>query len=477
MAKNIITDKALEEKTLHTTETTPPTPHRDKLLVSRGSIVANILSTLLLRIAGRCSFVLLGFYLGEHFASASIVAVVIESYYITELLFAPIIGGLSDRKGRKPFLLFAPVLGALATGFLLLASMLFPHPNGDQFNWQIVILLLMVLAGRLLEGLSTGFNAPASLGYITDATVGSEKLRARVVTAFEVATVFGLAMAIPLGGTISKWIGTWGFLVVMAMHGLNFLLIMFFMGESVKPSENSEGSHGSLLSSFQVITEKRIFTFLPAWLTVNALVGALTNLTTIVLAYPNPAADQRFPHQLLYGGFHKDTATYIVGGFGAFFLIGMGLWVIVLPRMRRSTAMFIGLAGLAIVIVCLWLVNGLAENPTEISNSVKPELYTLLPLIVAGIVMLSGFTPAALTQMGAISETLPGKRGAVMGLYSVALGVGQFVGIFVGGIAVDMGGFYGLMIFSAILGLISFFSVLYMRSHNHDMLKTGAHSA
>ena len=34
------------------------------------SILAAILSTLLLRIAGRTSFVLLGFYLGEHFTSA-----------------------------------------------------------------------------------------------------------------------------------------------------------------------------------------------------------------------------------------------------------------------------------------------------------------------------------------------------------------------------------------------------------------------
>src|SRR5579859_7256251 len=76
--------------------------------VDMRSIVSNIVSTLLLRIAGRLSFMLLGFYLGERFTSATMVALVLESFYISELLLAPIVGSLSDRRGRKPFLLAAP---------------------------------------------------------------------------------------------------------------------------------------------------------------------------------------------------------------------------------------------------------------------------------------------------------------------------------------------------------------------------------
>lgn len=456
-------------------ETNPsPASNQDTLLVSRGSVIASLISTLLLRIAGRTSFVLLGFYLGEHFESATFVGIIIESYYITELLFAPIFGGLSDRKGRKPFLLSAPVLAAFAAALLLVATLIFPNPNPDKIDFQLITLLGLILVGRLLEGLATATNAPTSLGYITDATVGSEKLRARVVTGFEVATVFGLAMAIPFGGKISSWIGIWGFLIVILLHVINFLVILFFMQESVQ-RESAAGAHGSLRESLGVIRNKRIFTFLPAWLTVNALVGALTNLTTIILAYPNPEADRRHPGQLLYGGFAKDNATYLVGSFGVFFLIGMGLWMLVLPKMRRSTVMLIGLGGLGLLVASLAVINGLAENPTSLTDSVKPMLFATLPITVLGIMLLSGFTPAALTQMGAISETLPGKRGAVMGLYSVVLGVGQLMGVFLGGIAVDLGGFYGLLIFSLLLGLTSLASVLYMRSHGHDLLKTGAH--
>jgi predicted MFS family arabinose efflux permease len=57
-----------------------------------------------------------------------------------------------------------------------------------------------------------------------------------------------------------------------------------------------------------------------------------------------------------------------------------------------------------------------------------------------------------------------------MGLYSVVLGIGQFMGGFAGGVAIDLGGFYGLMIFSALLSLLSLTSVLYMRTHKHDKI-------
>ncbi|WP_165423218.1 MFS transporter [Ktedonosporobacter rubrisoli] len=436
--------------------------------VGRGSIVANIVSTLLLRIASRTSFVILGFYLGEHFASATIVAVVLEAFYISELVLAPAMGSLSDRLGRKPFLLTAPVLGIGAAVFFLICALLFPQPQADKFDVKLVVLLLLVLLGRLLEGAATGVNTPASLGYITDTTTGSAKLRTQVMTAFEVVTVGGLALAIPFGGQVSNFLGTWGFLVVVALHVLNLGLIVGFIKESTH--HEARADHGSLVESLRMLGNKRIFTFLPAWLSVNALVGAWITLITIVLAYPNPAADMRFPGQLLYGGFSKGSATMLLGGFGLLFLLGMGLWMLVLPRMRRTTTMLIGLGGLSISIIVLTLINGLAENPQSIAPQAMTELIVLLVPLVLGIVLLSGFTPAALTQMASIAETQKGKRGAVMGLYSVVLGIGQLLGASLGGMSVDAGGFYGLMIFSVVLGLLALASVLYMRAHRDDLI-------
>jgi len=439
-------------------------------LIGGRSIVAAILSTLLLRVASRSSFVLLGFYLGEHFTSATVVALVLEAFYISELVLAPIVGSLSDRIGRKPFLLSAPLVGSVAALCLAGAALLFPHPQATPFDSRLVVLLLMVLVGRLLEGAATALNAPTSLGYITEATSGSDKLRARVMTAFEVATVGGLALAIPFGGEISSLLGTWGFFVVIALHMINGALIACCLKESSQ-REAQVDAHPSLTESLSVLRHKRIFTFLPTWLSINALIGAWITLSTIMLSYPEPTADMRFPGQLLYGGFSKEGATLLIGGFGVLFLIGMGLWMLALPHLRRTTVMFIGLGGLSLSIVALTLINALAESPAHVPDSSQPLLLVLLPVGVLGVLLLSGFTPASLTQMAAIAELLPGKRGAVMGLYSVVLGVGQLIGASLGGLCVDLGGFYGLMGFSVAMGLVALGGVLYLRVNGHDLSK------
>jgi MFS family permease len=180
-------------------------------------------------------------------------------------------------------------------------------------------------------------------------------------------------------------------------------------------------------------------------------------------------ADLRFPNQLLHGGFLPGEASYIVGIFGVIFIVGMALWTFIVPRMRRTTVMLVAVVGLFVCCVALLLVNGLGDNPATLTDGAKGELWLLLPVVLVGVLVMSGFTPAALTHLASIAETLPGKRGSVMGLYSVLLGIGQLVGVFIGGLFVDWEGFSGLMIYSIILAVISIGSVVYMRSHKHDI--------
>jgi MFS family permease len=433
------------------------------------SIYVNIFSTLLLRVSSRISFVLLSFYLGSHFSSATMVALVLESFYITELLLAPIAGSLSDRLGRKPFLFIAPVCGAVAALCLLLSTWMYPHPDFAHARAQLLALLAVILCGRLLEGATTALNTPSCLGYITDGTVGFAKLRTQVMTAFEIVTVGGIAFAIPLGGLLSKWLGNWGFVVVIGLHVFNALIIVCCLKESPHRVQLTN-RRNPLLESIKMLRDKYIFTFLPAWLSINTLVGAWMTLIVIMLTYPNPAADLRHPHQLLYGGFSKETATLYFGCFSLFFLLGMGFWIQVVTRLRRTTSMLIGLLGLGLCIASLTLINGLGEDFSTLSYRAHLTLFPLLFLLLLGSMLLSGFTPAALNQLAFISEYLRGKSGAVMGLYSVVLGIGQLIGASLGGVCIDFGGFYGLMAFSTILGVCSLCSVFYMRFYRHDLL-------
>ena len=65
--------------------------------------------------------------------------------------------------------------------------------------------------------------------------------------------------------------------------------------------------------------------------------------------------------------------------------------------------------------------------------------------------MLAGATPAALGMLADISETHPSDRGAIMGLYSVFLGLGQIIGSVASGAAADWRGIDGLLIASVVL--------------------------
>lgn len=430
-----------------------------------GSLLAAVVSTLLLRMAGRTSFVLLGFYLGGRFASATLVAVILEAFYLSELVLAPLVGGLSDRLGSRRFLLAAPLVSAGAALCLLIATRLFPIPRVTTFDVRLVALLLIVLVGRLLEGAAAALNTPASLEYITSATRGSERLRAQVMTAFEIATVVGLALAIPFGGKVSSLLGTWGFGVVLALHMMNAALLALCLKERARWQERRVqiNARQSWMTSLSAIRSKRVFAFLPAWLSINSLVGAWLTLCTMMLTYPEPAARLRHPGQLLYGGFSQEFATLLLGGFGLLFLAGMGLWLFALPHLRRTTVMLISLGGLSASIIGLTFINSLEESQAH-------ALPVLLSLVICGVLLLSGFTPASLNHMATIAELLPGKRGAVLGLYSVVMGVGQLIGAALGGLCVDLGGFYGLMAFSVVMGLVSLASVLAMRILNQDLL-------
>lgn len=493
-----------EVLTLGVGKTSPkdaPTPS-PAVQVGMASIIASIFSTLLVRAASRTSFVILSFWVGKESESAALVVLVIECFYISELLLAPLVGVLSDRKGRKPYMLYAPLTGAIASLVLAGTSFLFPTPhlNASNFSLELAAILLLVMVGRLLEGTAAALNAPSNLGYLTDVTIGNEKLRVRVLTAYQVMTIAGIALAIPFGGLVWSLVGRAGFFVAIALYALCYIVIALWMRESLS-REHTADQHGSIKEYKEILTNKRIFTFVPAWLAINALIGAWLTLSLIILAYPThvchvavekvsdtirPAvaafaqnycafapgevdADARFPNQLLHGGFLPGEASYIVGLYGVVFIVGMALWTGIVPKMRRTTVMVIAVAGLFVSCIALLLVNGLGNNPATLSESAKGEVWLLLPVVIISVLVMSGFTPAALTHLAAISETMPGKRGAVMGLYSVLLGIGQLVGVFIGGLFVDWDGFTGLMIYSLILTFISLVSVVYMRSHKHDI--------
>jgi multidrug resistance protein len=103
----------------------------------------------------------------------------LASYSAMQFLFAPILGKLSDRFGRKPVLLLS--LAGSVAGYLLFA---------------FARSLLMLFVARIIDGISGG-NISTAQAYVADVTPPQERARAmgRIGAAFGIGFIFGPAIA------------------------------------------------------------------------------------------------------------------------------------------------------------------------------------------------------------------------------------------------------------------------------------------
>ncbi len=78
-----------------------------------------------------------------------------------------------------------------------------------------------------------------------------------------------------------------------------------------------------------------------------------------------------------------------------------------------------------------------------------------IPVVLLGVFLKAGFTPAALVYLADISERFSSDRSLPMGLYSVLLGIGQLIGAGLGGIFAQLAYFDGLAYLTVILARIA----------------------
>ena len=82
---------------------------------------------------------------------------------------------------------------------------------------------------------------------------------------------------------------------------------------------------------------------------------------------------------------------------------------------------------------------------------------------------MAGATPAALGLLADISERFPADRGAIMGLYSVFLAIGQIIGSLIGGFAADWRGIDGMLLATAALLAVAFVPLSRLRAQEHEI--------
>ncbi len=145
---------------------------------------------------------------------ATLMGLMLALYSAMQFLFAPVLGVLSDRYGRRPVLLVS-LFGA-AIDYLVMAF----APE----LWLLVI-------GRAIAGI-TAANMAVATAYITD--ISDEDQRPKRFGYFHAMFGIGFIIGPVLGGFLGDiWVRA-PFLAAAVLNGLNFALALFLLPESRK---------------------------------------------------------------------------------------------------------------------------------------------------------------------------------------------------------------------------------------------------
>lgn len=143
---------------------------------------------------------------------ALLVGLLTALYAVMQFIFAPLLGALSDRAGRRPVLLLS--LGGAAVSYLFLA---------------FASTLPLLLVGRAIAGI-TGASLSVAMACLTDIT--PEEKRARRFGWFNAMFGIGFLVGPVLGGLLGDYQIRLPFIAAALLYGGNFLLTLFVLPET-----------------------------------------------------------------------------------------------------------------------------------------------------------------------------------------------------------------------------------------------------
>lgn len=164
---------------------------------------------------------LLKFYAEQFDASSFTVGALMAVYSLMQFIFAPVLGGLSDRHGRRP-ILFLSIVGA-GIGYLTVG---------------LAHSLILLFIGRIIGGI-TAANLSTAQAYIADVT--SREHRAKGMGLFGMAFGLGFVLGPALTGILSYFGNpSIPFFVAAVMSFINAGLVFFLLPETVRPGDGHQ---------------------------------------------------------------------------------------------------------------------------------------------------------------------------------------------------------------------------------------------
>ena len=155
-------------------------------------------------------------YLHEFGVGGQVLGFLIAGFAFAQFLFSPIAGDLSDRYGRKPF---------IVAGLIIYA--------GAQFLFGVADAVWILFLSRFLSGFGAALIAPPIMAYIADITSYEE--RGKGMGMLGAAMSLGFMVGPGFGGFLAKVNLTFPFFLAAAIS-LVAAIVTIFLLPSVKPA-------------------------------------------------------------------------------------------------------------------------------------------------------------------------------------------------------------------------------------------------
>jgi hypothetical protein len=299
---------------------------------------------------------------------------------------------------------------------------------------------------------------PSILGFIALATAGNELLRGKAAARFEGATLAGLGFGFIVAPKLFEAIGPTAFFLNAGVYGLSFLIYWRGVKDPSGEAEAVASAHVGFGRYAALVRSSHVLLLAPTWIALNASIGLWFSQSLFQFSQANPD----FPDQVLMRGFDANQITIAAILIAIVFGAGLLYWGNRFKAMRRTTIILYGIIGGGVLVGA-----GLAVNHSGALSTAVP--LAAIAIAAGGLFVLAGATPAALGLLADISERFPADRGAIMGLYSVFLAIGQITGSLIGGIAADWRGIDGMLIATAGLLVVALVPLNRLRSQEHEI--------
>lgn len=315
------------------------------------------------------------------------ISMIFASFSISRTFLLPLFGKLSDRVGRKPFLVYGLV-------FYCVVSLLF-------LAAETVTELVSI---RFIHGIASAMLMPVAQAYIADITPqGKEGFYMGV---FNLSMFISLSLGPLIGGVLNARFGIdWAFISMAVMAFTGFLASLYFL-----PPRAEESARKKNKSDYKW----RIFMKDVGFVGIFSYRFAYASGISIIWCFLPILADNRFHLESDAIGFLVMTGIFVSG------LLNMPMgWLA--DRKNRKVMILSG--GVLVAFSLVWL--GRAES---------------VPGLFAGVLFFGiggGISMPALTAMAVDAGKKKSAMGGAMALITVAHSLGMMLGALVGGLAMD----------------------------------------